>query len=113
MSQVVAANAAPQHLRALERANEVRLARAALKRRIAAREVMVAEVVATRPWEAERMSVSELLMSQKRWGRARSRRLLVSVGVPENKELGTLTERQRVVLAAVLDRQAGPDQLSA
>ncbi len=103
MGQIAAVEAAPQHLRALERANTVRLARADLKRRIAAQELKVSEVVVTRPWQAEKMSISELLMSQKRWGRARARRLLVSIGLPENKEMGTLTDRQRVVLAAVLD----------
>ena len=49
------------------------------------------------------MSISDLLMSQKRWGRTRCRRLLVSLSVPENKQVGTLTERQRVALAAVLN----------
>ena len=44
--------APPQHLRALARADEVRLARAALKRSIAAREVDVATVIAEVPWEA-------------------------------------------------------------
>ena len=48
------------------------------------------------------MSISDLLMSQKRWGRARCRRLLLSIGIPENKEIGTLTERQRLALAATL-----------
>jgi hypothetical protein len=92
-----------QHLRALEYANRVRLARARLKRRIAAGELSAAEVVLTCPWQAHTMSVSDLLMSQKRWGRARCRRLLVSLGVPENKAIGTLTERQRLALAAVLE----------
>lgn len=41
-------------------------------------------------------------MSQKRWGLARCRRLLVSVGVPENKAVGKLTERQRLALARAL-----------
>jgi len=95
--------AAPQHIRALEHANRVRLARAELKRRIAAGAIGAADVVARSPWEAETMSVSELLMSQKRWGRARCRRLLVSLGVPENKALGSLTERQRTALAQVLE----------
>ena len=48
------------------------------------------------------MSISDLLMSQKRWGRARCRRLLLSIAIPENKEIGTLTERQRLALAATL-----------
>ena len=91
--------AEPQHLQALERANRVRLARAELKRQVAAEEVMAADVVLSRPWEADSMSISELLMSQRRWGRARCRRMVVSLGLPENKPLGTLTERQRLGLA--------------
>ena len=91
-----------QHLRALEYANRVRLARASLKRRITAGELSAAEVIAACPWEAHSMSVSELLMSQKRWGRTRCRRVLVSLNVPENKQVGTLTERQRIALAATL-----------
>ena len=92
-----------QHLRALEYANRVRLARAGMKRRIACGELTAGEVVLTCPWQAHSMSISDLLMSQKRWGRARCRRLLVSLGVPENKRIGTLTERQRVAVAAVLE----------
>ena len=91
-----------QHLRALEYANRVRLARARMKRKIAAGELSAADVVLACPWQAHSMSVSDLLMSQKRWGRTRCRRLLVSLGVPENKKIGTLTERQRLALAAVL-----------
>jgi hypothetical protein len=91
-----------QHLRALEYANRVRLARARMKRKVAAGELSAADVILSCPWQAHSMSISDLLMSQKRWGRARCRRLLVSLGVPENKQIGTLTERQRVALAAVL-----------
>jgi hypothetical protein len=92
----------PQHLRALEHANKVRLARAELKRRIAAGDVQVPDVVLESPWEAQSMELSELLMSQKRWGRERCRRLLLALGIPENKQIGTLTERQRDALAAML-----------
>lgn len=97
-----------QHLRALEYANRVRLARARMKRGIAAGELSAAEVVLDCPWQAHSMSISDLLMSQKRWGHTRCRRLLVSLGVPENKQVGTLTERQRVALAAVLAAKNAP-----
>lgn len=100
-SAVVGANQ-EQHLRALEYANRVRLARARMKRLIGAGELSAAEVVLSCPWQAHSMSISDLLISQKRWGRTRCRRLLVSLGVPENKQVGTLTERQRLALAAVL-----------
>ena len=91
-----------QHLRALEHANRVRLARAEMKRMVATGETSAADVVLDNPWHAESMAISELLMSQRRWGRARCRRLLLSLDIPENKRLGTLTERQRGVLAAML-----------
>ncbi len=97
-----------QHLRALEYANRVRLARARMKRSIAAGELSAGEVVLTCPWQAHSMSISDLLMSQKRWGRTRCRRLLVSLGVPENKQVGTLTERQRQALAEVLAAKNAP-----
>jgi hypothetical protein len=93
---------APQHLRALEQANHVRLARAELKRRIASQELSAAEVVLMCPHEANGMSISDVLMSQRRWGRARCRRLLLSLHLPENKQLGTLTQRQKLALAAVI-----------
>jgi hypothetical protein len=97
-----------QHLQALEHANRVRLARAEMKRRIAAGDLAAAEVVESCPWEAESMSISDVLMSQRRWGRARCRRLLTSIGIPENKRLGTLTERQRAILAAMLTGDGSP-----
>jgi hypothetical protein len=93
---------APQHLRALEQANRVRLARAELKRRVAAQATTVVDVILECPWEAESMALSDLLMSQRRWGRARCRRVLLSLGLPENKQIGTLTDRQRRALAATL-----------
>ncbi len=91
-----------QHLRALEHANRVRLARAEMKRGIASGALDAADVILECPWQAHSMEISDLLMSQKRWGRARCRRLLMSIAVPENKQIGTLTERQRMALAAVL-----------
>jgi hypothetical protein len=91
-----------QCMQALARANEVRLARAALKRDISAGRREVTEVVLDSPWEAESMSLSELLCSQRRWGRARSRKLLSSIALTEGKRVGTLTDRQRRILVAAL-----------
>jgi hypothetical protein len=102
MGEIAMPVAAPQHLRALEQANRVRLARAALKRRVATQAITVADVVLECPWEAESMALSDLLMSQRRWGRARCRRVLLSLGLPENKQIGTLTDRQRRALASTL-----------
>ena len=89
----------PQRLRALERANEIRLERAALKRRIAAGEVSAAEVILDPPKAAESWSVGDLLMSQRRWGTTRCRRFLARNGITETKPIGTLTDRQKCLLA--------------
>jgi hypothetical protein len=93
----------PQHMQALAHANRVRLARASLKRSVASGAVGAAEIVRTCPWEAESMSVGELLRSQRRWGRTRARKFLFSMALNENRELGRLTSRQRDELAALLD----------
>ena len=55
------APAPPQHMQALQRANEVRLARASLKRSIGVGAVTVDEVILTCPWEAASMTIAELL----------------------------------------------------
>jgi len=102
MGEIATSDAAPQHLRALEQANRVRLARAELKRQVLNQTTTVVDVVLECPWEAESMELSDLLMSQRRWGRARCRRVLLSLGLPENKQIGTLTDRQRRALAAAL-----------
>ena len=92
----------PQHLQALQRANAVRLARADLKRRVAEGDVSAADVILGSPWEAESMTVSDLLTSQKRWGSTRCRKFLQCVPIPENKTIGSMTERQRRALAQML-----------
>jgi hypothetical protein len=131
MNATVTAAMAPsgsQCMRALERANQVRLARAALKRRVAIGEIEAADVILDSPWEAQSMAVADLLMSQRRWGQtrcrklvaevlasqrnwgnARCRRFLTAVRLSERKTIGSMTERQRRVLA----RGLGPTPVTA
>jgi hypothetical protein len=89
-------------MRALERANSVRLARAELKRAIGRGDRDAAEIVRDCPWETESMTIAELLTSQRRWGRTRARKFLLPLSLNENKQLGTLTSRQRSLLSAEL-----------
>jgi hypothetical protein len=96
------APAGPQYMRALERANKVRLARAELKRRIATGELDASEVILECPWEADSMAVADLLVSQRRWGQTRCRKFLSQVPMSEKKTVGSMTERQRRTLAAML-----------
>ncbi len=97
--------AGPQHLCALARANEVRLAQADLKRKVLDGELSVAEVILDAPPEARRMPVAVLLKSQRRWGNTRCRKLLQGIPMSESKTLGTMTDRQRRALASALGCQ--------
>ncbi len=97
----------PQHMEALAHANRVRLARAALKRSVARDERSVAVVIREAPWETESMTLAELLTAQRRWGRTRARKFLLPLALNENKRVGTLTHRQRLMLASELEAKAG------
>jgi hypothetical protein len=104
---------APQHMQALQRANLVRLARAELKRSIGRGEREAADVVRECPWETESMTIAELLTSQRRWGRTRARKFLAPLSLNENKRLGTLTQRQRTMLAAELEMKCPGERAAA
>ena len=102
MMQAARPTADPQRMRALERANEIRLARAELKRRIADGDVSVTDVLLEVPAHASSWAVGDLLMSQHRWGSSRCRKFLWKHHINETKHVGALTERQRRLLAAAL-----------
>lgn len=93
----------PQHMQALSIANRVRLARAALKNEIAAGERTAATVITQCPSEAETMTVFDLLCAQRHWGAYRSRKLCAVALITEAKTVGSLSDRQRKVLADLLD----------
>ena len=103
MTETATMTPEPQRLRALERANEVRLARAELKRRIAEGDVSAAKVILDSPWEASSWTVGDLLMSQRRWGQTRCRKFLVRNQIGEMKQVGALTARQRGLIATALE----------
>ena len=105
------AAAPPQHMRALEVANRVRLARADLKRSVEHGDVAAADVILSCPWEAESMSIADLLLAQRRWGRTRCRKFLAAMPMSETKTIGSMTERQRVALAAMLSAKAKAQEL--
>lgn len=97
----------PQYMRALERANQVRLARADLKRKVAAAEIDVVDVILECPWEAASMAIGDLLTSQRRWGQTRCRKFLIQIPITELKTIGSMTTRQRDKLAELLREAAG------
>jgi len=69
---------------------------------IAAGTLTVSEVLEDTPPEAYSMELGDLLLSQRRWGQMRVRRLLSQLGISERKQLGSLTDRQRGLLIGTL-----------
>lgn len=90
----VLGNHPPQHMRALKRANEVRLGHSALKRDIHAGRVTVADALAD-PRVGGSITLADLLKAQRRWGTTRARKFLQRISIPENKRVDSLTARQR------------------
>lgn len=101
---VIRPAASLQPAQALQLANRVRRARSLLKARVAKGQLAAAEVILTPPSEAASMPVAQLLASQRGWGEARSRAFLAQVAVPEDKSIGSLTERQQRAVASQLTR---------
>jgi hypothetical protein len=91
-----------QRLIALKRANHVRVARAELKRQLRGGEVKAAETILLSSHDIDTMTVTQLLSSQRGWGPTRAANVLRSVSLSERKTLGSLTDRQRFMLASVL-----------
>ncbi len=106
MTEIANPLTAPQRLRALALANDVRRARSILKRRVAGGELDAARVVVACPREAAGMRLADLLVCQRGWGQTRSRDFLDRLSLPEHKPIGSLTERQRRVVAALLATRA-------
>ena len=84
-----------QRLRALEQANEVRTARAELKRELAAGKIELVEILADLPPCVRTARVRDLLVALPRIGSVRAGRILGHCGIAHSKTLGGLTDRQR------------------
>lgn len=88
----------------LAKANTVRFRRAGLASQIASGELTVTELLLEQP-RPEMMTwpVGEMLVCQRQWGETRARKVLWACQISETKAVGALTERQRRVLARLLD----------
>lgn len=102
MAHTTSPVAAPQALRALQLANQVRRARTEIKSQVAGGQLGVAEIILTCPAGIMSMPVAHLLASQRGWGEVRSRAFLARVAIRGEKSIGSLTERQRRTIAALL-----------
>jgi hypothetical protein len=87
-----------QRLRALAKANEVRVERARLKREVAAGRIELVRLVADPPSCVQTAKVRELLLVVPRTGPARADRVLARCRIAHAKTVGGLSDRQRAEL---------------
>jgi len=97
----------PQHLKALEKANEVRLPRAKTKRELARLtptkgQERVAQILLYPDEIWSGATVRYVLRMPDRWGPARADGLLDRLRLPAGVKVGELSGRQRLALAALL-----------
>ena len=93
-----------QRLTALERANEVRSARAVLKTQIKRGLVLAVEVLRSPPEYTAKMKVVDLLLAMPKTGEVKATKVLDRCGISTSRTIGGLTERQRRELAGYIER---------
>ena len=85
-----------QHMLALEKANEVRLARAEVRHALFERGMTVAEALELECVRS--MLVHDLLRAQHRWGSKRASRVMRTIPVGASRLVCDLTGRERAAL---------------
>lgn len=88
----------PQHLQALELANEIRLERADLRRAVIAGEIHIAEILAYPPESLRTLTVTRILSWPSHMTIRKAERLLNRMGIPISAPLMALSEQRRFAL---------------
>jgi hypothetical protein len=87
-----------QRMEALNRANQIRVRRAQLKRDLKGGQVRIADVIADPPDEVLTAKVYDMLVAVPRLGRVKATRLLTQCRISQSKTVGGLSDRQRAEL---------------
>jgi hypothetical protein len=87
-----------QRLRALQLANEIRSARAQLKKELASGKIELAQILAQPPESVRTARVRDVLLALPKIGAVKAGRILAECGIAHSKTLGGLTDRQRTEL---------------
>lgn len=96
-----------QRMTALDRANEIRTARADWKKKVKRRERDPRDVLLEPPAEFETMKVFDVLMAAPKVGRVKANKILQLARVSPSKTLGGLSQRQRLELVSLVGWRNG------
>ena len=91
-----------QRMEALKRANDIRSARAQLKRDLKAEKVKIQTLLLDPPEYVLTAKVIDMLMAVPKYGRVKTNRILNQCRISPSKTIGGLSERQRSELVAQL-----------
>jgi len=93
-----------QRMEALQRANEIRVRRARLKRDLKEGGAKIDEILREPPKYVETAKVFDILMAVPKFGRVKAARLLNQCRISQSKTVGGLSDRQRGELIALFGR---------
>jgi hypothetical protein len=93
-----------QRMDALARANEIRTARAQLKRDLKAGRSSIQSLLLDPPEYLETAKVFDMLLAVPKYGRVKVNKMLVTCRISPSKTIGGLSQRQRSELVSLLRR---------
>jgi hypothetical protein len=93
-----------QRMDALQRANEIRMRRAQLKRDLKSGRRSIHELLNEPPEYVETAKVFDMLLAVPKYGRVKANKILVNCRIAPSKTIGGLSERQRSELISLLNR---------
>jgi hypothetical protein len=93
-----------QRMDALQRANEIRTARAQLKKDLKAGRRSIHDLLQSPPSYLETAKVFDMLVAVPKYGRVKANKVLTQCRISPSKTIGGLSERQRTELVASLRR---------
>jgi hypothetical protein len=91
-------------MKALQRANEIRTARAQLKRDLKAGKVQVEQLLLDPPEYLLSAKTIDMLLAVPKFGRVKANKILNNCRISPSKTIGGLSERQRGELVGLLRR---------
>ena len=94
-----------QRMEALQRANDVRVRRAQLKRDLKAGVVQIESILLHPPEFVSTAKVFDMLMAVPKFGRVKAARLLNQCRISQSKTVGGLSERQRAELVQLFNHR--------
>ena len=93
-----------QRMEALQRANDVRVRRAQLKRDLKAGRESIETILLDPPEWVETAKVFDMLLAVPKYGRVKVNKVLVQCRISPSKTIGGLSQRQRTELVSMLRR---------